>query len=115
MTNETKPTKNYIPGSMSFSAGFYGPRGDVGFLMMYSHEKAVEIIKNLLLKGRQIAYANAGLDGDWHENNSLIYDEGGFHSYTAHDGSTWAQPILIVSFEDGPSEMYEVWVRREKT
>lgn len=108
-----EPIKN-IPGSISFSEGFLGPKGDVGFIMEYDHEKATKIINNLLQDGRKIESGTAGLDGDWNINHCTIYDAAGFHEYDAHSSSQWAAPILIVTFEDEPSETFEVWKREER-
>lgn len=106
--------KNYIPGSMSFAQGFMGPRGDVGYFMNFSQDKAEAVVKKLLSEGRKITEAYGGLDGDWNENNSVIYDGKEFHKYDAYSGSQWATPILIVNFEDGSSEAFEVWDRENK-
>jgi len=105
---------NYIPGSISFADGFMGPKGNVGFFMKYSHEKTKEIINGLLSKGRKITQASAGLDGDWVENNCTVFDGKDFIEYDVWDSSTWASPILIVDFSDGPSETHEVWTKEEK-
>lgn len=99
---------NYIPGSISFSAGFLGPRGNVGFQMVYDHNKAIEIIDQLKSDNRKITSKTVGLDGDFQENNSEINDAGELE-YDFWQKSTWAEPILIVNFEDAPSETYSVW------
>jgi len=106
--------QNYIPGSISFAEGFNGPKHDIGFFMNFSQAKAEEIVKNLLSEGRKITEAVGGLDGDWNENHSTIYDGEKFRKYSAFSGSQWATPILIVYFSDGPSETFEVWDREEK-
>ena len=101
--------QNYIPGSISFSSGFYGPRGDAGFTMKYDEQKAKSIINDLKSSGRKILSAEVGLDGDWDCNHSTIYHYGEFCKTDFHDNSIWAPPIMIVFFEDTPSECYEVW------
>lgn len=108
-----KPIKDYHPRGMSFTDGFLGPRGNVGFTMEYSHDKVMKIIQKLVKEGRSITYAEAGLDGDWDVNNCEVYDgkTGVFLEYTEYDSSIWAPPILMVHFSDGPSEMYPVWTR----
>lgn len=105
--------KNYLPSStVSLASALFGPPYDLGFFMIFSQKKAREIIKKLLSKGRKITEAYAGLDGDWNENNCLIYDGKKFHKYDAYEGSCWATPILIINFDDGPSEAYEVWAKK---
>lgn len=106
---------NYYPRSMSFLAGFLGPRGDVGFMMKADFEKAKEIVNELLSVGRKVESAEMGLDGDWNINSETIFEDGSFiQSYETYDHSQWAPTILIVNFCDGPNEMYPVWKRQEK-
>lgn len=118
--------KNYIPGSMSFAAGFLGGRSGRGVDMLVDEEKAREIVRGLLAAGRPVTKATLGLDGDWRENSTIIYgpdpwademerkpDAEGFRPYDAYRGSYWATPTLIVEFSDAPSEAYECW-RTEK-
>jgi len=103
--------KNYIPGSMSFSEGFmsYKCAGiSKDKFMEVDENKALEMVKSLLKEGRKIYEATLGLDGDWIENSTVIYD-GEFNKYDSYHGSLWATPILIISFEDGPSETYECY------
>lgn len=101
--------QNYTPGSMSFSDGFNGPRGNVGFTMVYDEEKAKKIINKLLSEKRNIDFAKVGLDGDWDCNSDTLYSENEFNETYFHDNSIWATPIMIVNFFDSPSECYEVW------
>jgi hypothetical protein len=109
-----KPKLNYIPGSMSFSEGFLGPKGDVGFFMKYSHKKATDIINEKLKEGCNILSVEAGLDGDFRENSCEIFDGKIFNDYTCYDSSQWAEPIIIINYADRPSETYAVWEREEK-
>lgn len=104
--------KNYKPETMSFAGGYLGPKGDVGFTMVYSETKMREAIEKLLSEGQKIKFAVAGLDGDWGVNSSVVYDENGFKSYILYDRSQWAIPILIVTFEDGSTESFEVWNKK---
>ena len=106
--------ENYIPSSISFSEGFNGPKGDVGYFMNFSQDKAEAIVKKLLSEGRKITKAFGGLDGDWRENHCTIYDGIEFHQYNVYKSSQWATPILIVNFSDGTSEAFEVWDRENK-
>lgn len=106
-----KSNKNYTPGTMSFASGFLGPRGDVGFFMNVDNEKAKQIVKELLNKGKKIESAKLGLDGDFSENSTTIYDGNQFHDYDAYEGSQWATPILIVNYKDGSNESFECWYR----
>lgn len=108
--------KNYMPDSISFASGFMGPKGDVGFIMKYDHGKALKIIEDLLSSGRKISEATAGLDGDWRENSSTIYEDGQLVKdfYEFYQTSCWATPILMVFFEDAPSERHEVWEKIER-
>lgn len=105
---------NYTPGSMSFAAGFAGPRGDVGYFMKADQEKAHQIIKDLISQGRKVEGAEMGLDGDWDKNSCEVYRDGEFLDYDAYSSSQWAEPIMIVSFEEDPTETYSVWTREEK-
>lgn len=108
----TEAKKNFIPGSTSFADGFstgrYRSLGATSF-MAVDEKGAVKIVKNLLRDGRKIERAELGLDGDWGCNSTTIYD-GKFHKYDSYCGSPWATPILMVFFEDGPSESYECFV-----
>ncbi len=106
--------KNYVPGSMSFAAGFFGPRGDVGYIMVADWEKAKAIIKQLISEGRNIESVEMGLDGDWGENSMTVWENGNFFKYGCHDNSIWAEPILIVNYEDAPSETYACWIKEKK-
>lgn len=108
------PKLNYIPGSMGFAEGFLCPRGDVGYFMKYSHDKAKKIIGELLEAGGNIVEVQAGLDGDFRENSCTIFDNEGFHDYECWGKSQWAEPIMIVNYSDKPSETYSVWEREEK-
>jgi len=112
----TPKETNYYPSSMSFAEGFLGPRGDVGFIMKADFIKAKEIVNELIKTGRQVSYADMGLDGDWDVNSERIFDDGSFiNEYTTYDHSQWAPTILIVCFTDGPSEMFHVWKKEEKS
>lgn len=106
-----KSNKNYTPGTMSFSDGFLGPKGDVGFFMSVDNEKAKNIVSDLLKNGKKIESAVLGLDGDFSENSTTIYDGKQFHDYDAYEGSQWATPILIVNYKDGSNESFECWYR----
>lgn len=105
--------QNYVPGSMSFSEGFMGPRGNVGFTMKYDNEKAKKIIEDLIKQGRKITSAKVGLDGDWRENSDTLYENKEFQDVSFYDSSIWATPIMLVYFEDAPSECYEVWNKED--
>ena len=106
-----KSIKNYTPGRMSFVDGFLGPKGDVGFFMCVDNEKAKKIVSDLLKKGKKIISAELGLDGDFTENSTTIYDGENFYDYDAYEGSKWATPILIVNYSGGSNEMFECWFR----
>ena len=106
--------ENYIPGSQSFAEGFLGPKGNVGFIMLVDEKKAKKIIEELKLEDRGITEATLGLNGDWQENNTVIYKDGEFKKYDAYFGSCWAKPILIVEFTDIPSRTYQCWKKGEK-
>lgn len=99
--------KNYVPGSMSWADGFLGPRGDVGFFMKVNENKALKIIKTQIKQGKNIERAELGLGGDWKCNNTTIYDGNKFHKYDSYYGSRWATPLLIIYYNDAPSESYE--------
>lgn len=102
---------NYTPGSMSFADGFMGPKGDVGYIMVASQQKAHEIIKEQLGNGRAISHAEMGLDGDWGVNSNTIYEGGKYFDYESYSESQWATPIVIIFYTDGPSETYPVWTK----
>jgi hypothetical protein len=105
--------KNYRPGSMSFSDGFLGPKGNVGYFMKLDIEKAKDIIlsKNI----QDIEDVVAGLDGDWEVNSQTIYDGSEFLDYDLYDHSCWAKPIMIINYKNKPSEMYEIWKKDKKS
>jgi hypothetical protein len=102
--------KNYKPTSMSFAEGFLGPKGDVGFVMRYDNDKATQIINEMMGSGRSIVRAEAGLDGDWAVNSSVIFtSEDGFIEPDFYDHSIWATPVVVVTFSDGNTEGFESW------
>ena len=103
--------KNYRPGSMSFAEGFLGPKGNVGYFMEFSIEKAKKIAEREGLQN--IDKIEAGLDGDWGENSCTIYDSDGWHDYTAWHGSLWAIPIIQIEFKDKPMATFPSWTRVE--
>ena len=110
-----QPVKNYQPGSTSWSAGFSGLGGkSVGFYMVVDEKKALVIIRDLLKKKRKIKYAELGLDGDFIENSTVIYDGKKFFKYDAWRRSLWAETILIVNFKDNSSETYKCWKKGRK-
>jgi len=111
MENLEVKSRNYTPGSMSWAAGFGGPRGNVGYMMNADFGKAKSIIKKLISDGRSIESADMGLDGDWAENSMTVWNGGKFFEYNRHGGSCWAEPILIVNYADGNSETYSVWTK----
>lgn len=106
--------KNYCPGSISFADGFMGPRGDVGFFMTADWDKAKSIIEKILSSGRNIEEVEMGLDGDWDCNSMTVWKDGQFTEYDCYGTSQWAEPIIIVKYEDAPSEAYPVWKRENK-
>lgn len=112
---KVKPfAKNYRPGEMSFAEGFLGPKWDIGYQMRVDYGKAKRIIRSLLEEGRKIERAELGLDGDFRICSEVVYDEEGFHAYDNFPGSIWAEPVLIVYYEDGPCEAYKCWKKKER-
>jgi hypothetical protein len=103
--------KNYIPDSMTFGAGFFGPRGNVGFQMKFSDLKAKEIAESLDLN--DIEEIEAGLDGDFTENSCIIYNKDGWKPYNAWESSQWAKPIILIKFKNKPMEAFECWEKLE--
>lgn len=103
--------KNYSPGSMSFSEGFLGPKGDVGFQMIADWDKAKVTIEKLLSEGREIEPVEMGLDGDWGVNSMTVYENGEFTKYDRWGNSQWAEPIILVNYKNQPSEAYSVWIK----
>lgn len=83
-------------------------------IMVYSEKKAESIIHKLLAEGKKICEAIVGLDGDWRANHDTIYSEGKFYKYASYERSFWAIPTMIVTFEDGSNEKYEVWEPEEE-
>jgi len=104
--------KNYIPGSQRFAAGFLGPRGDVGYFMKFSMDKAKEISRNFDLN--EIESIEAGLDGDFGENSCTIYENKEWKEYDVYEESIWATPIIIIKFKQSPMETFECWIKKEK-
>ena len=105
--------KNYVPGSISFMEGFFGPKTNIGYSMIADYEKAKSIVEELLKEGRDIDNVKMGLDGDWSYNSNVIWENNKFFDYCYHDNSVWAEPIIIVYFNDGPSETYSTWYKKE--
>ena len=110
-----KSIKNYTPGTVSFAEGFLGPKGNVGFFMNVDNEKAKKIVSDLLKNGKEIKIAELGLDGDFYENSTIIYNEEKFYDYDAYEGSQWATPILLVTYKDDSNEMFECWFRENES
>ena len=98
---------DYNPGTMSFSAGFCGSKGDVGYFMEADWEMAKEIVNSL--NKDEIQNVEMGLDGDWIENSMIIWENGEFEEYYLHHGSQWAEPLLIVNYKNGRNEAYSCW------
>jgi|SRR6185312_15826554 len=112
----TNPKLNYVPGSESFAGGMLIGKARSQMAAAAGHPwmeadypAAKAIVERLLNDGRQIERAEMGLDGDWRENSTVIWEDGEHSEYDSYHGSLWATPMLIVFFEDGPSEAYEVW------
>ena len=105
---------DYTPRSMSFISGFLGPKGDVGYTMYLSRSKAKKIILDLVLEGFKITEAYVGLDGDWEINNALFYQNGSFIDEKCFEESIWAEPIMMVHFENLPSRAYSIWNKTGK-
>ena len=103
--------RNYVPGSMSFAEGFMCGGKKIGqdIFMLVDGAKAKRIVKKMLKDGRHIERAELGLDGDWRENSTTIYEDGEFHEYDAYGGSLWATPSLIIHFTDELNEKHECW------
>ena len=111
---ENLKAKNYIPSSISFAEGFMGPKGDKGFIMTADWDKAKSTIEKLISEGRNIDNVVMVLDGDWDCNSMTVWEGGEFTEYDCHNGSIWAEPIIIVNYKDAPSETYSVWEKEEK-
>lgn len=105
----TVKATNYHPKSITFEEGFLGPKGNVGYSMVADWNKAKSIIEKLISEGRNIIGVYMGLDGDWNENSMIVYENGCFYEYDLWQDSIWAEPILIVYYEDGTTEAYSVW------
>jgi len=108
-----KPRLNYVPKSMSFSEGFLGPKGDVGYTMVADLEKAKKLVDTL---DASIEDAVIGLDGDFECNSQSIFDENGnvVTDLWIHNSSCWAQPILVITYKDRPSETYECFKKQDR-
>lgn len=98
---------DYTPGTQTFGEGFSGPKGNVGFTMVFSQKKAKKIANKH--KGKEIVEIVAGLDGDFSENCCTIYDGLTWRKYDCWDHSIWATPIIQVEFKDGTIETFECW------
>jgi hypothetical protein len=115
-----KKKLNYKPGSISFADGFLGASAlgrqkHEEHTMVYDHKKALSILDKL--DKDHIINVECGLDGDWGCNSQTIYDkkEGYDNDIWFHDASTWATPIMIVNYDDRPSETYEVYKKLKNT
>ncbi len=106
----SKIIANYTPKSMSFMDGFFcdGKKKGKTVKMTVDEEKAMQIINDIRSSGRNVVRAELGLDGDFSENHTVIFD-GEFHPYDAYYGSLWATPILMVYYAHGTNEQYECW------
>lgn len=105
---------NYTPGTMGFAEGFTASRPGNGVAKYSDFGKAKNIIEKLIDDGRNIDFAEMGLDGDWKYNSMPIYKNGKFAIYCKFTESEWAKTILIVYFTDAPSETYDVWSTGEE-
>lgn len=106
--------KNYKPGTQSFADGFLGPKGDVGFSMIFSYEKAKRIVESF--GSDNVAKVIAGLDGDFSENSQEIYNGKEWvekRDLDFYRNSIWATPIILVEFKDKPQEAFECWGRMD--
>lgn len=120
MSTKRIKAKNYLPKSISFGMGFLGAdilggANKKPYFMKVDAAKARRIVLKQLAQGRKIDEANLGLDGDWSSNHTTIYSKDAnpkFADYDAYEGSIWATPTLIISYESEPSEAYECWKKR---
>jgi len=100
--------------SITFAEGFLGHRGDVGFQMVVDYERAKALIKNEIKAGKVIKRATLGLQGDWFENNTIIYDGKRHYKYDCHGDSQWAIPTLEIIYSDGSEKSMEMWIKADK-
>ena len=42
-------------------------------------------------------------------NSMTVWEGGEFSEYDCFRGSLWAEPIILVIFEDGATDAYSVW------
>lgn len=88
--------------SMSFSAGFLGPKGDDGCMHTYDHTKAVAAVEAEIARNPSLVEAQAGLDGDWDVNHDTLWTKSeGFMEPSFYQHSYWAIPSLLFIYEDG--------------
>lgn len=115
ITNYKPKHINYNTTSISWIAGFLPPpkpRND--FFMVADYDQAKSILDYLISQNAKIINAEMGLDGDWVENNTEIFDGKDHYPYDSHPESDWAEPLMIVYFEDRPNEAYSVWKKELK-
>lgn len=99
---------NTHPRSLEYTSDCYEMPSS-GLHKSVDYAKAVSIINQLQNSGRRIRAAYLGLDGDWNENNELIFDGDTIFSYEGCDSSRWATPVLYIEFDNGTTETYACW------
>jgi len=77
--------------------------------MVADWDKAKSIINDLIWGDRTVCQVEMGLDGDWGCNSMTVWEGGEFSEYDCFRGSLWAEPIILVIFEDGATDAYSVW------
>ena len=122
MSNTVLPkpfATDYEPGSISFAEGFLGARTLSGgqmrdYVMVYDHDLAKAIILDLLSSREEVFEVEVGLDGDFFENSDILFDGEEFNDFPGfYPGSVWAEPTMVVTFQDGTNNAYRVWKKED--
>ena len=90
-----------MKSSISFAAGFLGPIRNDGVLHTYSSRKAKNLVRDEIVRRKDLVEVYVGLDGDWNVNNDLLWNKDGFKEPDFHKESIWAKPSLLFVYEDG--------------
>ena len=103
-----KVVKNEIPGSMSFSEGFLGPKRIDQERHYCDYEAMIKYIKSIDLG--KADHIDCGLAGDMDCTGCTMFEDGEWEDeyfLNFYDNSSWATPCIVVYYKNkAPETVY---------
>lgn len=106
---------NSIPGSMSFAAGFLGPKRVDKVHHYTDYKELLEFLNNLDYDN--VDYIDIGLAGDMDCTGGTLYANNKFDKNCYfYDNSCWAEPCIVVYYKTRPVETiyFDTSVKQEE-